>query len=196
MARDPVILTAGSLHLDVIVETPHLPRLDETVTGQGVTYAFGGKGGNQAVAASRMGAQSHMAGAVGTDSFAQTLLATLDAEGVHRAGVQTQPGPSGMSVALLNPTGGYGAVIVSAANLAFQPQATAFPKGCSTLILQNEIPESANLFLARRALSLGLTIILNAAPPAPPRPNSLASSTFSSSTGARLPIFCTSPNPR
>lgn len=44
------VFVAGSLHLDVIVDTPHLPREDETVTGRGVTYAFGGKGGNQAVA--------------------------------------------------------------------------------------------------------------------------------------------------
>jgi ribokinase len=81
---DPVILIAGSLHLDVMVAAPHLPRMDETVTGLGVTYAFGGKGGNQAVACARMGAESHMAGAVGHDGFAATILSTLDREGVDR----------------------------------------------------------------------------------------------------------------
>jgi ribokinase len=161
---DPVILIAGSLHLDVMVAAPHLPRMDETVTGLGVTYAFGGKGGNQAVACARMGAESHMAGAVGHDSFAATILSTLDREGVDRSQVARVDGASGMSVAITEPEGGYGAVIVSAANLAFDPARVAFPRGCSVLILQNEVRESANLFLARRAASAGIRVVLNAAP--------------------------------
>jgi ribokinase len=161
---DPVILVAGSLHLDVLVAAPHLPRMDETVTGLGVTYAFGGKGGNQAVACARMGAESHMAGAVGHDSFAATILSTLDREGVDRSQVARVDAASGMSVAITEPEGGYGAVIVSAANLAFDPARVAFPRGCDVLILQNEVRESANLFLARRAASAGIRVVLNAAP--------------------------------
>ncbi|MDH3264281.1 MAG: PfkB family carbohydrate kinase, partial [Paracoccaceae bacterium] len=111
------VWVVGSLHLDVIVEAPRLPRLDETLVGQGVSYRLGGKGGNQAVAAARMGAEVAMAGAVGSDAFAETLLAELDRAGVDRAGVARLPGASGMSVAILDATGGYGAVIVSAANL-------------------------------------------------------------------------------
>lgn len=161
---EPVILVAGSLHLDVLVAAPHLPRMDETVTGLGVSYAFGGKGGNQAVACARMGAHSHMAGAVGHDDFAATILHTLDREGVDRAQVARVDGASGMSVAITEPEGGYGAVIVSAANLAFDPARVAFPRGCDMLILQNEVPEAANLFLARRAASAGIRVVLNAAP--------------------------------
>ena len=137
---DPVMLVAGSLHLDVMIAAPHLPRLDETVTGQSVSYAFGGKGGNQAVACARMGADAHMAGAVGSDRFAATIL---DREGVDRAQVARVEGASGMSVAITEPGGGYGAVIVSAANLAFDPARVAFPQGCAALLLQNEVPEAA-----------------------------------------------------
>lgn len=166
----PIILTAGSLHLDVIVQAPGLPRPDQTIAGTGVTYAFGGKGGNQAVACARAGAEAHMAGAVGSDDFAITLRQALDAAGVRRAGVQTHPGASGMSVAILDPAGSYGAIIVSGANLLFRPEATAVPRGCSTLLLQNEIPEAANLFLAQRAASAGIRVILNAAPARPMSP--------------------------
>jgi ribokinase len=160
----PIILVAGSLHLDMLVAAPHLPRLDETVTGLGVSYAFGGKGGNQAVTCARMGAEAHMAGAVGHDSFAATILSTLDREGVDRSQVARVDGASGMSVAITEPEGGYGAVIVSAANLAFDPARVAFPHGLDVLILQNEVPAPANLFLARRAASAGIRIVLNAAP--------------------------------
>ncbi len=76
------VLVAGSLHLDVVVEAPRLPRLDETLIGQAVAYRAGGKGLNQALAAARMGAVTAMAGAVGQDAFARDLLAALDAGGV------------------------------------------------------------------------------------------------------------------
>jgi ribokinase len=152
----------GSLHLDVIVTAPHLPREDETVTGSAVTYAFGGKGGNQAVAAARMGARVAMAGAVGDDAFAARLLAGL--AGVDATGVRVVPGPSGMSVAIMQPDGSYGAVIVSGANLAIDAGAVEVPPDARVLVLQNEVPEAVNLSVARRARAAGVTVVMNAAP--------------------------------
>jgi ribokinase len=160
----PVLLCAGSLHHDVIIDAPALPRVDQTLAGHGVRYAFGGKGGNQAIAATRAGAEVHMAGAVGSDEAAMTLREALDAAGVRRAGVQTHPGASGMSVAVSLPDGSYGAVIVSGANLRFQAEAVVFPRGCAALLLQAEIGEATNLALARRAREAGLRVVLNAAP--------------------------------
>ncbi|MGL4237822.1 PfkB family carbohydrate kinase [Tabrizicola sp.] len=178
MARDPaarpVILCAGSLHHDVIVDAPALPRADQTLTGTAVRYAFGGKGGNQAIAAARAGADVHMAGAVGSDQAAATLRAALDAANVVRLGVQTHPRSSGMSVAISLPDGSYGAVIVSGANLCFRPEAVVFPKDCALLLLQSEIPEGANLHLAHRARSSGVRVILNAAPARAVAPELLA----------------------
>jgi ribokinase len=95
-----MILVCGSLHLDVVVTAPHLPRLDETVTGQGVRYPFGGKGGNQAVAAARLGAAVAMAGRIGSDGFGRTLFDTLSEARVDTTLLQRDPGPSGMSVAI------------------------------------------------------------------------------------------------
>ncbi|MEL6296788.1 MAG: PfkB family carbohydrate kinase, partial [Pseudomonadota bacterium] len=71
------VLVAGSLHLDVVLRAPHLPRLDETVTGSAVDYVFGGKGGNQAVAASRMGADVSLAGRIGQDHFGEMIREAL-----------------------------------------------------------------------------------------------------------------------
>jgi ribokinase len=158
------VFVAGSLHLDVIVATPNLPREDETVTGSSVSYAFGGKGGNQAVAAARMGARCAMAGCVGEDAFAARLRAGLTGAGVDASQVRSVPGASGMSVALLQPDGSYGAAIVSAANLLIDPAAIVIPAEARLLLLQNEIPADANLRLAARARAAGLRVILNAAP--------------------------------
>lgn len=167
MKRKPVILCAGSLHHDVIVQAPGLPRVDQTLAGTDVRYAFGGKGGNQAVAAARAGAEVHMAGAVGSDDIAITLREALDAAGVRRGAVQAHPGPSGMSVAIALPDGTYAAVIVSGANLLFRPEAVQFPKDCAALLLQSEVAETANVALASRARTAGIRVILNAAPARP-----------------------------
>jgi ribokinase len=169
-----MIVVCGALHLDVVVRAPHLPRLDETVTGQDVSYVFGGKGGNQAVAASRMGAEVAMIGCVGSDAFGARLLQGLADAGVDATQVQRDPGPSGMSVAIVGPDGGYGAVIISASNLRLDADAIRFPEETRYLLLQNEIPEIINLRLAAMAREKGAGVVLNAAPARPMSPELLA----------------------
>jgi ribokinase len=164
------LLVVGSLHLDVIVSAPRLPRPDETLTGEAVDYAFGGKGGNQAVAAARMGARVAFAGAVGSDAFAERLRAGLAEAGVDAAQVARREGPSGMSVAILQADGSYGAVIVSGANRAIDPEAIVVPAGTTWVLLQNEVPEAVNLAAAGRARAAGARVMLNAAPARPLAP--------------------------
>ena len=167
------VLVVGALHLDVVVDAPHLPARDETVVGSAVAYRFGGKGGNQAVAAARMGARAAMAGRVGDDAFGQRLLAALDAAGVERSQVREGPGASGMSVAIVESGGDYGAVIVSGVNRAIRAEDVALPPGLPVLLLQNEIPEAVNLAVAARA-EAGTRVILNAAPARPVAPELIA----------------------
>ena len=100
------VLVAGALHLDVVLRAPHLPVPDETVTGSSVEYLFGGKGGNQALAASRMGAEVHFAGRAGSDGFGEMIRAALAASQVDIAQLQRDPGPSGMSAAIVDAAGG------------------------------------------------------------------------------------------
>ncbi len=165
-----LVFVAGSLHLDVVVNAPTLPRLDETVVGQKVNYQCGGKGANQAIAASRMGGTAAMAGCIGNDYFGTQLRDCLDASGVNHTQVETVSGASGMSVAIVDTDGAYGAVIVSAANLTIDANALEIPANASLLLLQNEIPAKANLVLARKAHAQGVRVLLNAAPVRPVQP--------------------------
>ena len=159
------VFVVGSLHLDVVVDAPKLPAIDETVTGSGVDFVCGGKGGNQAVAAALHGATTHMAGRVGDDLFAERLLAHLDAAGVERSRVQTGAGSSsGMSAAIVLGNGDYGAVIVSAANLEIDANTIDLPADTAVVLLQNEIPESVNIDVAQKAVAPGALVMLNAAP--------------------------------
>lgn len=158
------LLVVGSLHLDVLVHAPHLPALDETVVGTSVDYVFGGKGGNQAVAAAQMGAEVGFAGRVGSDGFGETIRTALRASGVDLSQLQLDPGPSGMSTAIVDANGDYGAVIVSAANLLIDATEIRVPDQASLVLLQNEVPEPVNLAVAQKARAAGVRVWLNAAP--------------------------------
>ncbi len=68
-----MVLVVGSLHHDIMVEADHLPRADETAVGSRWYPKFGGKGGNQAVAAQAAGARGRMFGAVGRMALARTF---------------------------------------------------------------------------------------------------------------------------
>ena len=158
------LLVAGSLHLDVVLRAPHLPGLDETVSGSSVDYVFGGKGGNQAISAVRMGTKVHFAGRAGSDLFGDMIRETLAASGMGLSQLQRDDGPSGMSAAIVDANGEYGAVIVSAANLNIESHEVAVPEGTSLVLLQNEIPDDVNLAVALKAKASGAKVWLNAAP--------------------------------
>ncbi|AXC50523.1 ribokinase [Paracoccus suum] len=164
----PVVVVAGSLHYDIMVDAPDRPRKGETVAGLAWRPKFGGKGGNQAVAAAAAGATVRMWGAVGDDDFGRFLKGCLAAAKVDGGWVTVHPDQgSGMSVAVADSDGDYGAVIVSGANLHPDPASladAALWQGAVALILQNEIPEDANVAAARTARSRGAFVVLNAAP--------------------------------
>lgn len=161
------VLVAGSLHYDIMVETDHLPRVDETAIGRRWYPKFGGKGGNQAVSARRQGAPSRMVGAVGRDEFGAFLRARLVEGGVDDRFVRQADAGSGMSVAMMLPNGDYAATIVSGANLtlgAADLAPDAVWQDVGLLVLQNEMPEAANLAAATEARRRGIRTLLNAAP--------------------------------
>ena len=167
-ARGAVVLVIGSLHYDIMVETERLPLLDETAVGRRWYPKSGGKGGNQAVSACRHGGRARMLGAVGDDAFGVFLRGALTAAGVDDRFVRVAPDAgSGMSVALTNADGDYAAVIVSGANLTIGAAEVGVPEvwnDVGLLVLQNEIPEAANVAAAREAKARGIRVLLNAAP--------------------------------
>ena len=110
-----------------------------------------------------------MIGRVGRDDFGVRLRSHLADAGVDcRAVLVDESIGSGMSAAILRDGGDYGPVIVSGSNLRLEPVAVAEQwkavGGAKVLILQNEIPEPANLAAAGAANADGAFVIMNAAP--------------------------------
>jgi ribokinase len=167
------LLVVGALHWDVVVRAPRLPRRDETLRGQAVDYRFGGKGGNQALAAAGAGASVAFAGRIGADDPGRRMRAELVAAGVDVTGLQDGSRASGMSVAITEEDGSYGAVIVSGENLCMDLEAIRVPEGCRMVLAQNEIAAEALAALPSIAREAGAAFWLNAAPADGVRPDLL-----------------------
>ena len=166
------VAVLGSLHLDIMVHAPDRPRKGETLPGSAWMYKAGGKGGNQAVAAAQFGAQAFMIGRVGDDDFGRRLLSYLQTANVDTQHVRVDPeAGSGMSVAIIDAEGDYGAVIVSGANLRITEEdirdAFEVLRGAGVLVLQNEVADATNVLGAEAAKRHGARVVLNAAPTRP-----------------------------
>ena len=88
----------GSMNADYTVTAQRLPGPGETITGGPLQLLPGGKSGNQAAAAARIGATVQMFGAVGSDDNADFLLGALGEAGVNTTHVRRVLGPSGTTV--------------------------------------------------------------------------------------------------
>jgi ribokinase len=164
MAR---VCVVGSVNLDLTVDVDALPRAGETVLASQLTYAPGGKGGNQAVAASRAGATVQFVGAFGDDAAAEQLRAHLLANGVGLAATVAVPGPSGMAVVVVDAGAENTIVVAPGANGQLTLDATEIPAAiteCDVLLTQLEIPVTVAITAAREARSAGAVVIVNASP--------------------------------
>jgi ribokinase len=171
--RRTVIVVFGSINIDVMVTVPLLPRPGETVLGGDYALLPGGKGANQALAACRAGAAVMMAGAVGTDAFADLALELLGRDGVDLALVRRVERPTGCALIMVGAEGAQRGenliAVASGANreaaAASVPDAVLGPG--TVLVCQMEVPAAENWALIRRARAAGAHIVLNLAPAAP-----------------------------
>lgn len=99
------VIVVGSVNADYTVRIGHLPQPGETVTGGRLEILPGGKGGNQAHAAARLGARVTLVAAVGDDATGEQALADLQAAGIDTGGLVRDPGPSGVAVILVDASG-------------------------------------------------------------------------------------------
>lgn len=97
----PEIVVVGSLNMDIRLTVDRIPHSGETVSATGLKRSPGGKGGNQAVAAARLGRRVAMVGAVGDDDAGQEITARLVTEGLKTTAVAAvHTVPTGTAVIL------------------------------------------------------------------------------------------------
>jgi len=164
------VIVVGSVNVDLVVVASRLPGPGETVTGGDVARHHGGKGGNQAVAAARLGARVVFVGAVGEDDFGAAARAALAAEGIDVSHLATVARPTGVALIVVD---------ARAENLiAVAPGANASPTAASVaaalealavgpddvVLASCEIPPEAVRAALAGARAAGATSVLNPAP--------------------------------
>lgn len=166
-----MITVFGSINMDLVATTDRLPKPGETVVGTSFATAAGGKGANQALAARRAGATVRMAGAVGTDAFADEALALLKDAGTELSAVTRVEGPTGTALILVGGDGENMIAVVPAANGTVTAEAAIAAVEALTpddiLMLQLEVPMVAVETALTAAKAKGVTTIINIAPLTP-----------------------------
>lgn len=163
-----MITVLGSINMDLIATTARLPKPGETVAGSGFSTAAGGKGANQALAARRAGAPVRMAGAVGSDSFAEGALALLKEAGTDLSLTRTVDAPTGTAHIIVGGDGENVIVVVASANATVgESDAVAAVERMSagdTLMVQLEIPAASVEKALADARRRNIRSVINIAP--------------------------------
>ena len=155
--------------MDLVVRVAQLPRAGETVTGDDLLRAPGGKGANQAVAAARLGASVNMVGRVGHDAFGRDLSRSLRDAGVSTRWVLGCDRPTGAALIFVDETGQNSIAVAPGANLDLLPEDVPAHviETAEVLVAPLEVPVAAIDEAFRLARQASVRTVLNAAPAQP-----------------------------
>ncbi|MFB6777388.1 ribokinase [Streptomyces sp. NPDC056352] len=168
--QDYDLLVVGSANADLVIGVERRPAPGETVLGSDLAVHPGGKGGNQAVAAARLGARTALLARVGDDAHGRLLLESQREAGVDTGGVLVGGAPTGVALITVDPSGDNSIVVSPGANARLTPDdirgAADLLAGARVVSAQLEIPLETVAEVARTR-PLGARFVLNPSPPAP-----------------------------
>lgn len=170
------ILVVGSLNMDSVVETPHMPKAGETIAGKHISLVPGGKGANQAYAAGKLGGRVGIIGAIGNDSFGLELKANLEQVNVDTGGLSVlKDTATGQAFITVDDRGENTIIIIAGANGQVSRELINrnFPllEESDIIIMQLEIPLEVVEYVKDIAVKLGKQVILDPAPAVPGLPD-------------------------
>lgn len=160
----------GSFNVDIVAKVARFPKGGESLMALGSTLGPGGKGANQAMAASHAGAIVHFVSKVGTDQFSQFAFDHLSASDIHSFKLyQTDEEPTGSAIIYVSQEDGENMIaIYSGANKTITDaeiaELTPELAQSDVLLVQLENNLSATLNVLKLAQTLGVRVIMNPAP--------------------------------
>ena len=163
------VTVVGSFMYDLVATVPRRPKTGETLVGNTFGMFLGGKGANQAIAASRAGSKVTMVGRLGNDFFGKQFLEKFSKEGINTNFVtQDDENGTGVAMPLIDASGDNSIVIIPQANMALTVeninQAQSTIADADVLVMQCEVPMDANQRAAEIAKQNDTLVILNPAP--------------------------------
>jgi ribokinase len=197
------IVVVGSLNADFVVRVPRFLSPGETHFGESFATHPGGKGGNQACAAARLGGAVTMIGQVGADLQGTWLREELARSGVDTSQVGVDSSvSSGVALIATDARGENQIVVVPGANGTFTPERLAAALPCvrraTVVLLQLEVPLATVERAAEEATAGAARVLIDPAPaqPLPDRlllsatlltPNETELALLAGATPVRLP---------
>ncbi len=159
------VLVIGSFIQDLSFDVPRFPRPGETVVGE-FRASPGGKGFNQAVAATRAGISTFFLGAVGPDAFGANAKTFARATGVHAHFISKPKHATGVSVITVNAAGQNHVMISPGANLGLRPRdiPLALFEPAQVVVCQGETDYGTVAHVLRTARRNGAITVFNPAP--------------------------------
>jgi len=166
------VVVIGSSNTDMVVKCASIPKPGETTLGGEFAMFPGGKGANQAVCASRLGAEVVFVARVGNDVFGERAIAGFEEAGVDTSFVVKDPvHPSGVALIVVDEHGENAIVVAPGANGALMPddvdRASEAIANADVVVTQLEIPVETVAHAVKLARQFGTKVVLN---PAPIRP--------------------------
>jgi ribokinase len=169
MGKKVRIVVLGDLLYDCFIWADRLPRMGETVSGYANGFYAGGKGGNQAMQAVRLGAQTYMIGKVGQDERGVFLLENLRNSGIDTEYVYVDANEQTGTDCVHIDRKGHNAIIVAPmANERIKPEeierARKLIESADVFISQLQVNSDAIEAAMRISSRAGVCTILNPAP--------------------------------
>jgi ribokinase len=163
------ILVIGSSNTDMVIKTQKIPAPGETILGGTFLLNPGGKGANQAVAASRLGGKVTFITKRGNDLFGNQAIGIFMREGIDIQYIVKDPElPSGVALIIVDAMGENSIVVAPGSNNNLTEDdipKKLFESGkFGILLLQLEVPVKTVEYAAASATRNGMKVILNPAP--------------------------------
>lgn len=162
------IAVLGSLNMDTCCRVAHIPAPGETIMAKSFEKNPGGKGGNQAVAAAKMGADVVMIGCMGADGDGELLRRSLQAAGVCTDGIENCGQPTGSAFICVSDDAQNNIVVHAGANACVDVDVLERQKksmmSAQICAMQLEIPHETVWEALRRCKSRGIMTVLNPSP--------------------------------
>jgi ribokinase len=166
--KKPKIAVIGSSSMDLVVTSIRRPLAGETVLGESFETVPGGKGANQAVAAARLGAEVHMIGCVGDDTYGKEILDNFKTNDVHTGYVKQITNQTSGTAHIILAEGDNSIIVVKGANDFVTPEylkeSLSLLKECDLVMIQQEVPGETVIDAARLCHEIGVPLLLNPAP--------------------------------
>ncbi|URL02699.1 ribokinase [Avibacterium sp. 20-126] len=170
--HNKTLTVLGSVNVDHLIQVAHFPQPGETLLGHHYQLVYGGKGANQAVAATRLGAKVNFIACIGNDDVGRQIKQAFIQQGMNTEAISSIDGEStGIAMIQVAESGENSIVISAGANAHLTAQRvqsfTHIIQQSDALLMQLETPLEGICYAAKLAKTQGKQVILNPAPAQP-----------------------------